>query len=287
MTSDAGGRGGREPAPSSATEFNADAAGSDPARAPRSWSSLAVISLVALFGIAGLMWLGVWQIERRAWKLDLISRVDSRVHAAPVAAPGPADWPSINANDDEYRRVTVSGHFLHDRETLAMAVTDDGAGYWVLTPLKTATGFEVLINRGFVPTEKKERETRTAGEIDGNVTVTGLLRMTEPKGAFLRGNDISADRWYSRDVDAIAIKRGLDNYAPYFIDADATPNPGGYPIGGLTVINFPNNHLVYALTWFALALMLAGAFVRFLREEIRIRKEIRQMPQRTGSAALD
>lgn len=287
MTSDASRRGGREAAASTATEFKAGASDSDPARSPRSLSSLAVISLVALLGIAGLMWLGIWQIERRAWKLDLISRVESRVHATPIAAPGPADWPSINANDDEYRRVTVSGHFLHDRETLVMAVTDDGSGYWVLTPLKTATGFEVLVNRGFVPTDKRERETRAAGEVDGNVTVTGLLRMTEPKGAFLRANDISADRWYSRDVDAIAIKRGLDNYAPYFIDADATPNPGGYPVGGLTVIQFPNNHLVYALTWFALALMLAGAFVRFLREEMRLRQETRQTSAGTGGAASD
>ncbi|HML29819.1 MAG TPA: SURF1 family protein [Hyphomicrobium sp.] len=226
------------------------------------------------------MWLGVWQIERRAWKLDLISRVENRSHAAPVAAPGPGDWPSINAKDDEYRRVTVSGHFLQDRETLVMAVTDYGSGYWVLTPLKTATGFEVLINRGFVPQDKKERETRLAGENTGDATVTGLLRITEPKGAFLRGNDISADRWFSRDVDAIAIKRGLDNYAPYFIDADATPNPGGYPIGGLTVVNFPNNHLVYALTWFALALMLAIAFIRFVKEEMRIR----HMSRGIGSA---
>ena len=244
-------------------------------RLPRSAFSLLLISVVAILGIAGLMWLGVWQIERRAWKLDLIARVDARVHAVPVAAPGPKDWPAINAKDDEYLRVSVTGHFLHDRETLVTAVTNEGAGYWVLTPLKTAnglSGFEVLINRGFVPSDKKEREARAAGEVGGEVTVTGLLRMTEPKGAFLRANDISADRWFSRDVDAIAIKRGLDNYAPYFIDADATANPGGYPIGGLTVIDFPNNHLVYALTWFALASMLLWAFLRFLREELRIRR---------------
>ena len=77
--------------------------------------------------------------------------------------------------------------------------------------------------------------------------------MTEPKGAFLRTNDASADRWFSRDVAAISAKHGLENPAPYFIDADATPNPGGFPVGGLTIIAFPNNHLVYALTWFALA----------------------------------
>jgi surfeit locus 1 family protein len=270
VTSDAGGRGGKAAEASTASGSQIDAE-----RLPRSAFSLLMISLVAVLGIVGLTWLGIWQIERRAWKLDLIERVDARVHASPAAAPGPEAWPSINTRDDEYRRVTITGRFLHDRETLVMAVTEDGGGYWVLTPLKTAnglSGFEVLINRGFVPSDKKGREARAAGEAGGEVTVTGLMRMTEPKGAFLRANDISADRWFSRDVDAIAIKRGLDNYAPYFIDADATANPGGYPIGGLTVINFPNNHLVYALTWFALALMLCGAFIHFLREEMRVRR---------------
>lgn len=244
----------------------------EPSREPRSLVSLFVIALVALTGILGFSALGVWQIERRAWKLDLIARVDARIHAAPVAAPGPQAWPSISRKDDEYRRVTAPGHFLQDRETLVVASTEEGAGYWVMTPLKTDSGFTVLVNRGFVPTDRKEPASRQAGETDGEVAVTGLLRLTEPKGAFLRGNDVSADRWYSRDVDAIAAKRGLDTYAPYFIDADATPNPGGYPIGGLTVISFPNNHLIYALTWFVLAGMVLAAAIRFAIEESRLRK---------------
>ena len=82
--------------------------------------------------------------------------------------------------------------------------------------------------------------------------MTGLLRITEPDGAFLRSNDPAANRWYSRDVAAIAKARDLGLTAPYFVDADATPNPGGYPVGGLTVVRFPDNHLVYALTWFVL-----------------------------------
>jgi surfeit locus 1 family protein len=102
--------------------------------------------------------------------------------------------------------------------------------------------------------------------------VTGLLRLTEPKGGFLRANDPAADRWYSRDVEAMAAARGLTDTAPYFIDADATPNPGGLPVGGLTVVAFRNSHLVYALTWFALALMLAALTVRVAREELRIRR---------------
>ena len=161
----------------------------------------------------------------------------------------------------------VSGRFEHDRETLVTATTEQGAGYWVLTPLETGDGFIVLVNRGFVPPKNRDPATRSAGQIKGETTVTGLIRMTEPKGGLLRANVPSADRWYSRDVAAIARVRGLANVAPYFIDADSTPNPGGLPIGGLTVIHFYNNHLIYALTWFALALMLPITLARVLREE--------------------
>jgi surfeit locus 1 family protein len=214
--------------------------------------------------IAILLALGIWQVERRAWKLDLIDRVERRVHAEPVPAPAPAAWPSINPSDDEYKRVTLSGRFLGDRETLVQALTVDGSGYWVVTPLETADGV-VLVNRGFVPPDRRDPASRGAGNPDGTVSVTGLLRISEPGGGFLRHNDPAANRWYSRDVAAIAAARNLPGVAPFFVDADATPNPGGLPIGGLTVIAFPNNHLVYALTWFTLALMLAGAGLQRLR----------------------
>ncbi|MFC7554551.1 SURF1 family cytochrome oxidase biogenesis protein [Pseudoroseomonas wenyumeiae] len=88
----------------------------------------------------------------------------------------------------------------------------------------------------------------------------------------MRSNDPAADRWHSRDVEAIAAARGLRDVAPFFLDADATPNPGGLPVGGLTVVSFPNSHLVYALTWYALALMLAGASAYLAREEWRARR---------------
>jgi surfeit locus 1 family protein len=227
------------------------------------------LAIFLLLGIVAFFGLGVWQLERRVWKLDLINRVEQRVHAAPVAAPGPAAWPSINAEADAYRRVVVSGRFLNDRETLVEAVTERGGGFWVVTPFKADAGFTVLINRGFVPPERRDPATRSAGEISRRTTVTGLMRMTEPKGAFLRKNDAGANRWYSRDVAAIAKASSILNVAPYFIDADAMPNPGDLPVGGLTVISFYNNHLVYALTWFALALMLIAASIRFAREELR------------------
>lgn len=236
----------------------ADGARGKSARSPF-W--LTVLSLTAL---ALLIALGVWQIERRAWKLALIDRVEQRVHAPARPIPSPASWPAVSAATDEYRHVSVTGRFLHDRETLAQAVTEEGPGYWVLTPLKRDDGTLVLVNRGFVPSERRDASTRRDGNPDGQVEVTGLLRVTEPKGGFLRNNVPQHNRWYSRDVAAIAAARGLHDFAPFFIDADAGSQSGSEPIGGLTVVRFPNNHLIYALTWFALAFMLAGRlFVTF------------------------
>src|SRR5262249_52960193 len=157
----------------------------------------------------------------------------------------------------EYLHVTLSGVFLDQAQTLVQAVTDLGSGYWVLTPLRTADGSVVLINRGFVASDARDRigpgglggpggtgaaravgEAREAGEAGGTVAVTGLLRMTEPRGAFLRHNDPASGRWYSRDVDAIARARGLTHVAPYFVDADAGADASAnasatvMPVGG-------------------------------------------------------
>ena len=218
--------------------------------------------------------LGTWQLERRSWKLDLIERVTTRVHAPPAAAPGRAEWPLVTAADYEYRHVRVTGVFLNDRETQVAASTELGPGYWVLTPLRIRDGTLVLVNRGFVPTDRRDPATRKAGEIAGETTVTGLLRITEPGGTLLRSNDPSADRWYSRDVAAIAAARGLTDVAPYFIDADADryAQRPDFPVGGLTVITFHNNHLVYAITWYGLALMLAGGTAYVIRQEWRARR---------------
>ena len=235
---------------------------------PSLW--LTIFSLAALAVLIGL---GVWQVERRAWKLALIDRVEQRVHAPAQPIPPRASWPAITAANDEYRHVSVSGRFLHDRETLVQAVTEDGPGYWVLTPLQRADGTSILINRGFVPSERRDPSTRPDGNPDGQVEITGLLRITEPKGGFLRDNLPQHNRWYSRDVAAIVAARDLQNAAPFFVDADAGSQSGGGPIGGLTVVRFPNNHLIYALTWFALAFMLAGRLIVTFRGGLFRRKK--------------
>jgi surfeit locus 1 family protein len=232
-----------------------------PAGRPRSAAARVALAVCAVLAFAGFFALGTWQVERRAWKLDLIARVDQRVHAPAAEPPARADWPQVNAANDEYRHVRLTGTFLHDKETLTQASTRLGAGFWVLTPLQTANGTVVLVNRGFVPPDARERASRAATE--GEVTIAGLLRITEPKGGFLRKNDPTADRWFSRDVQAIGAARGLNDVAPYFVDAEADPSlsakTADYPVRGLTVIAFPNSHLVYALTWYGLALMVLGA----------------------------
>jgi surfeit locus 1 family protein len=164
----------------------------------------------------------------------------------------------------------LKGTFDNSRETLVQAVPDRGPVFWVLTPLATADGATVLINRGYVPPDRRDPTSRAEGQLQGEVTVTGLLRLSEPGGAFLRSNNPAAGSWYSRDVQAIGENKQLVKLVPYFVDADATANPGGYPVGGLTVIQFRNSHLVYALTWFALAIMSFAAMImipRFLRKE--------------------
>lgn len=240
-----------------------------------------MVALAALvLAFSGFSALGIWQLYRLQWKLALIERVESRIHAAPVAPPPPADWPHISKQDDEYRHVLLQGRFLAGHDTRVKAVTELGPGYWLLSPFQTADGAVVLVNRGYVP-ENWAPENWQDEPLPADTQVTGLLRLSESGGGFLRENDAANQRWFSRDVAAIAAAQGLTHVAPYFVDADAAPGspaiithegvnlaPGAtaWPRGGLTVVSFPNNHLGYACTWFVLALMCAGAIAWLLRD---------------------
>lgn len=256
--------------------------GRDERRQDRSLLLRVFVSVLLLVAFAGFAALGTWQMQRLEWKTALIERVNSRVRAEPVPAPGREHWRSITAESDEYRHLRISGRFLHDKSTLVFASTGLGTGYWLLTPLRADDGTTVLINRGFVTGEqaRSSRFDKTIPHESGNDVVEGLLRLSEPGGGYLRRNDAGAGRWYSRDVQAIAARTGLEEVAPYFIDMDAPPlanaahegnaanapnAAAAAPVAGLTVIRFNNNHLVYALTWYALALMTAGIAVWLVR----------------------
>ncbi|WP_377705107.1 SURF1 family protein [Pseudoduganella sp. UC29_71] len=263
--------------------------------APRLRSAGLRYTLVAcaVLVIAVLLALGTWQVQRLQWKLALIERVDARVHAEPVPAPGPQDWARVSAETDEYRHVFLTGRLLPEYSTKAQATTERGPGYWLLTPLCQADGSMVIINRGFLPldaaatleaslnaTVPAGTDACAAAALAGRapVRLNGLLRISEVgKGPLgLRSNDPAQNRWYARDVHAIAAARGLQTarVAPYFVDADAGQyvadlDQAARPFGGMTVISFPNNHLVYALTWYALAAMMAAALAWVIRDERR------------------
>ena len=228
----------------------------------------------AMVACAGFIALGTWQLQRLSWKQSLIARAEQRIHAAPVPPPPRQLWDHVTVQSDEYRHVVVSGTLLHDLSVRVQAVTDFGAGFWLVTPLRLANQTVVLVNRGFVlagpdrqTTAAPPHESRCPADANApsQSTVTGLLRISEPKGAFLRHNAPLTGHWYSRDVQAIASHQKLTEVASYFIDADADARArqpsDDCPIGGLTVVAFQNNHLVYAVTWYALALIVvAGLF---------------------------
>ncbi|PIF28681.1 surfeit locus 1 family protein [Acidovorax sp. 56] len=247
-----------------------------------------MLTLVGIALFVGFISLGVWQVQRRAWKLDLIERVSARIQAPPGALPSPDQWPQLNAASHEYQAVRLQGQWLAHKTVLTQATTALGAGYWVLTPLQMADGVQVLVNRGFVPQDQRAQwqapqAPHAATTDEPPVTVVGLLRLSEPGGGFLRSNDPAQQRWHSRDVAAIAQAQQLGQAAPFFVDAGLPSRLGStaadlpadmagpWPRPGLTVVRFPNSHLVYALTWFGLALMVVGAAVVVARYERRLR----------------
>lgn len=231
---------------------------SPPARGRRSATLLwALLALAAAVSVACAA-LGVWQLQRLAWKTALIERVERNVTAAPSPAPGPGQWPGLQRESDEYRRVQLSGRYHFDLQALVRASTELGMGYWVLTPMRTDAGYWVIVNRGFVTPGQRPR---LAGGQAAD-TVTGLLRLSEPGGSLLQSNDPAQGRWYSRDVAAIGAAAGLAGaLAPYFVDVQALSpaDAQAWPRPGLTQLRFTNNHLVYALTWFALAAIMPVA----------------------------
>lgn len=219
---------------------------------------LALLVLALLF--AGL---GVWQMQRLGWKVRLIAQTDAAVHAAPI---DPAVLPRGDLAPYAYRRLAMTGHFVPAGTTLVTGTSALGTGYWELVPLAGDDGRTVMINRGFLP-EGSKRDAARALVPTGRVRIEGLLRPTEPAGTWLRANHPDQDRWYSRDVAAIAARRGIGADPRLFIDNwSETPSPGpSAPVPGLTVIAFANNHLGYALTWFTLGVMAIGGAIVLLR----------------------
>jgi surfeit locus 1 family protein len=226
---------------------------------PLFWPTLFTAPAVLL-----LLALGFWQVERLFWKQDLIAQRQAAVAASPVAAPHSLE----EARGMEFHHITDEGVFLHDKEIFLGATSEAGRqGYQVLTPLLEAGGRTVFINRGFIPAELKDSNKRDVGQIAGTVRIQGLLRLppAEKPAWFLPDNRPDLNYWFWVDLPAMSAADGLDRVAPFYLDADATPNPGGWPKGGVTRLVLPNDHLQYAITWFSLAVALIVIYVLFHR----------------------
>lgn len=217
------------------------------------------IAAAVLFTI--LCGLGVWQLERLQWKLELIATVNRHMADAPLGLDQVLRLP---AEEAQYRHVTVQGRFAHAKE--AYVFTTDTAGdavYHVLTPFTVTDGRVLMVDRGMVPADRLLPASRTAGNVAGLTRVTGVWRVPDAPGFFTPPPDPARRIWYARDLSAIAAADHVVLAAPVVIEADAATNPGGWPKGGQTVVSFRNQHLSYAVTWFGLAACLLGVWLAY------------------------
>jgi surfeit locus 1 family protein len=228
-----------------------------------------LLLLSTLIGAALLSGLGIWQLQRLHWKESVLAQISARLDAPAASLPARETWTSLDPDDYDYRHVFLRGTFDHTKESWlfrasATGAAGDGPGYEILTPFKLADGSLVIVNRGFVPAELQDPAKRKAGQVAGETVITGLMRRPEARNWFTPADEPEKNLWFTRDPAALAARWELAGVAPFSIDADATENPGGWPKGGATVLKIPNNHLSYALTWFALAATLiavAGVFM--------------------------
>ena len=207
-------------------------------------------------------------MERLRWKEALIATIDRRIAADPLPLAGIEAKFEAEA-DVDYWPVKADGVFLHEAERHFLATRGGQSGFFVYTPLELDDGRFVFVNRGFVPYDMKEPKTRAAGQVAGRVTVTGLARnpLSGKPSFIVPDNDPAQNIFFWKDIEAFAGTAGLPAAAavlPFFIDAGVQPVAGGWPAGGVTLVDLPNNHLQYAVTWYGLAAALAGVLAYFL-----------------------
>lgn len=246
--------------------------------APPRWRALIMAGVATALSLAILIGLGTWQLQRLAWKEGLIAQIEARAYGEAGEILPEAQWGAFSKDDQEYRRVRVSGEYLFDDEVAVHGLLPGETrgqplqGYYLLTPLRLESGAVVVVNRGFVPTPLLDEAARPEGE----VAVEGLVRASEEQAPFVPDNDPTAGQWFTRDLAAIAQARGLERVAPFYVDAvrDEAAEAAGaaWPRGGGTVLEPSNNHLQYAFTWFGLAAVLVAVFVVFSWRWVRDRE---------------
>lgn len=222
------------------------------------WTFVAL--MLALAGTC--LWLGTWQMQRLAEKEALIAVVDARLGAAPVPVPPADQWPGLDVEALNYQPVSLTGAFRYNQTVTVFTSLADargpaaGPGYWVVTPFVLAEGGTVFVNRGFVPQDFQEAAVTDGQGDDGQVTISGLLRPAEAAGMMTPGPNTSDRIEWVRDPVRLAalVDPALAPFAPFYVDLPAGP-AGELPQGGETVVEFPNNHLGYAYTWYGFAIV--------------------------------
>jgi surfeit locus 1 family protein len=226
-------------------------------------------------GIAILIGLGIWQLDRKVWKENLIATLDARLTRPPADLPPREDWDRLTADHDEYTRVKFPAEFLAGEEALiytagsAFRPDVQGQGYWVFAPARLAGGSIVVVDRGYVPYDRKDPASRAQGAPPGTIDIVGVMRWPETRGLFTPNDDPKTNVWYLRDQKAIAAAKKWDAPAPFYIEQESPVPPGGLPKPGRLIVSLPDDHLQYALTWFGLALGLAGVYVTWLAGRLR------------------
>ncbi len=233
---------------------------------PRSRAAGIAFRIGFLAVLAILLALGTWQVQRLQWKEALIAERDARQKMPPVSVDaldkGRTGTPTEPV---EFRPVVDQGTFDNAHEMFFLATQDGEPGFHVYVPFHLTSGRVILVNRGFVPEAFRDQASRKSGLIEGRTTLTGLAReqLFVKPGSLLPDNDIKANLFFWKDLDAMAGMAGLDRakVVPFFIDAGPNADPGLLPKGGVTIFDLPNNHLQYALTWYGLALALIGVAI--------------------------
>ena len=210
-----------------------------------------------------MLGLSVWQIQRLHWKETLIAERTSRMSAAPIGDPGAAPLAAPALAALEYRHVRLEGRFLNDKEMFLGARTFEGsAGYHVLTPFALADGRVVIADRGWIPLDRKDVARRSQGQIEGPTAFDGIVRLQGRQTWFVPDNRPDLDFFFWVDLPAMAKLSALPGVETrFYVEAGPGRSPGGYPIGGQSHIDLPNDHLQYAITWFALAIALSVIYV--------------------------
>jgi surfeit locus 1 family protein len=222
-------------------------------------------TIAAIIGVVLLLGLGSWQMVRLDWKTDLIAERTAQLEAPPIVLPTDnADLLAVM-----WAPVKLTGRFLHDQEIFLAARSQRGnVGSHVLTPFVRDAGPTVLVNRGWVPEERRDPARRAAAQLEGTVSVVGLVTPGAGRNFFTPDNDPASSFWLSVDYAAMGTAVGRD-LQPVVIDAGATPNEGGFPLGAQTRLDIPNDHLQYAITWYLLALTLVAVYIGWNRKSMR------------------